>query len=223
MNLWKRVRRWFIAGLIFLAPAYITFLAVAWLLEHLDTPARELLAKYTGVSIPGTGIILTLAFILIAGAIASNIALRQIIRWFELLLDRIPLVRTLYSGVKQLIAPFGEEGESSTFSSVVIVEYPSPGMYSLGFLIKAQAARTEDGTTLSAVLVPTNHLHLGNVVLVRAEHLHKVDLNAEEGLKFLVSMGAALEKPLKFEKLGPFRSGPGADNDVTGRHDTKPV
>lgn len=201
MNLWKRVRRWFIAGLIFLAPAYITFLAVAWLLEHLDRPAREMVASWTGYSIPGTGVVLTVAFILIAGAIASNIALRGLLSWFEAALDRIPLVRTLYSGVKQLIAPFGEEDGASTFSSVVIVEYPSPGLFSLGFLIKANAAQAEGGSTLSAVLVPTNHLHLGNVVLVRSEQLHKVELTAEEGLKFLVSMGAALEKPLQLSPM----------------------
>ena len=199
----KRVRRWFIAGLIFLAPAYITFLAVAWLLEHLDRPARELVASWTGYGIPGTGVVLTVAFILLAGAIASNIALRGLLSWFEAALDRIPLVRTLYSGVKQLIAPFGEEEGASTFSSVVVVEYPSAGLFSLGFLIKANAARTEDGASLSAILIPTNHLHLGNVVLVRPEQLHKVDLSAEEGLKFLVSMGAALEKPLLLGNVPP--------------------
>lgn len=184
-----------------MAPAYITFLAVAYLLEHLDRPARETLASWIGYNIPGAGVVVTLVVILVAGAIASNIALRGLLSWFEAALDRIPLVRTLYSGVKQLIAPFGDESGASTFSSVVIVEYPSAGLYSLGFLIKASAARTEDGTTLAAVLVPTNHLHLGNVVLARENQLHKVDLTAEEGLKFLVSMGAALEKPLSFERL----------------------
>lgn len=201
MNLWKRVRRWFIAGLIFLAPAYITFLAVAYLLEHLDRPARELVAGWTGYNIPGLGVVLTVGLILVAGAIASNIALRGILRWVETALDRIPLVRTLYSGVKQLIAPFGEEEGKRTFSSVVMVEYPSAGLYSLGFLIKPNAARTEDGSQLSAVLVPTNHLHLGNVVLVKAAQMHKVELSAEDGLKFLVSMGAALEKPLALERM----------------------
>lgn len=192
----KRVRRWFIAGLIFLAPAYITISAVIWMLDHLDRPAREALHRWTGYSIPGTGVILTILLILLAGAIASNIATRGFVRYFELLLDRIPLVRTLYSGVKQLIAPFGDESGSSTFSSVVIVEYPSQGIYSLGFLIKSHAATTEAGVRLSAVLVPTNHLHLGNVVLARPDQIHAVQLSAEEGLKFLVSMGAALEKPL---------------------------
>lgn len=201
MNLWKRVRRWFIAGLIFLAPAAITVSAVLWLLDHLDRPAREAIHDATGYNIPGTGVVLTIALILIAGAIASNIATRGLLSWFEAALDRIPLVRTLYSGVKQLIAPFGEEGGSSTFSSVVVVEYPSAGLYSLGFLIKSNAARTEEGETLAAVLVPTNHLHLGNVVLARESQLHKVDLTAEEGLKFLVSMGSALEKPLAFTRL----------------------
>ena len=195
----KRLRRWFITGLILVAPAFVTAVAVAWVFDHIDSPAREAIAHYTGVDIPGLGLLITLLVVLLAGAAVSQYAIRSVVQSFERLLDRIPLVRTLYSGVKQLIAPFGDE-KANTFQSVVVVEFPHPGMYSLGFLIKPNAATTKDGVALSAVLVPTNHLHLGNVVLARPEQIHAVDLSAEEGLKFLVSMGAALERPMLLGK-----------------------
>lgn len=212
----KRVRRWFIAGLILLAPAFITFVALLWIFDHIDAPVRNLIAwgtaemglgpvdgsgKHLGYHIPGVGVVVTFLLILGVGAIVSTFAVQGTIRWFESTLDRIPLVRTLYSGVKQLMAPLADE-HGSTFSQVVMVEFPDANNYSLGFLIKRDAALSPKGEMLSAVLVPTNHLHLGNVILTPAYRIYAVDLSAEEGLKFLVSMGAALDRKLELG-VGP--------------------
>ncbi len=220
----KRVRRWFIAGLILLSPAFITFVAMLWIFNHIDAPMRNLIAWATaelglgpldaagapmGYHIPGVGVVMTFLLILMVGAIVSTFALQGMIRWFEGTLDRIPLVRTLYSGVKQLMAPLADE-HGSTFSKVVIVEYPDSNNYSLGFLIKRDAALSPKGEMLSAVLVPTNHLHLGNVVLCPNTRIHAVDLSAEEGLKFLVSMGAALDRRLLLGGMPEMTPVPGA-------------
>jgi uncharacterized membrane protein len=104
-------------------------------------------------------------------------------------------VRTLYSGVKQLVAPLADE-HGASFQRVVIVPFPSSDAYAIGFLIKPRAGVTPEGEPLHAVLVPTNHLHLGNVVLYPASRVQDVDLSAEEALRFLVSMGAGLAHPL---------------------------
>src|SRR5688500_4774741 len=147
----KRVQRWFIAGLILLAPAAITIVAMLWIFEHVDAPMRSMIAwstaqmqlgpidpstgQHLGYHIPGVGVVMTFALILAVGAIVSTFAVHGVIRFFEATLDRIPLVRTLYSGVKQLMAPLADE-HGTTFSKVVIVEFPDANNYSLGFLIK---------------------------------------------------------------------------------------
>src|SRR6185436_8606026 len=107
-----------------------------------------------------------------------------VVRWFESLLDRIPLVRTLYSGVKQLISPLADE-RAESFQKVVVIRYPDKDIYSLGFLIRPHAGVSPSGEPLSAILIPTNHLHLGSIVLVAASRIHDVDLTAEQGLRFL--------------------------------------
>ena len=164
----RRLQRWFITGLILIAPAFVTFVALRWIFNHIDRPLRLALAQLTGYDIPGAGLISTLLLLLAAGAVGSSFAMRGLVRGAESLFDRIPLVRTIYSGVKQLVAPLGDE-HGSSFQKVVLVRYPDAETWSLGFLIRRDAGVSPTGEMLSAVLVPTNHLHLGNVVLVGSQ------------------------------------------------------
>lgn len=200
----KRLRRWLLAGIILLAPAYVTYGALKWIFEHVDRPLRLLVARWLGYNVPGVGFLSVLLILVVTGAVASTFVMRSFLKWLEATLDRIPLVRTLYSGVKQLVSPLGED-QSTSFQRVVMIPFPHEHMFSLGFLIKQNAATSPTGEPLSAVLVPTNHLHLGNVVLCPNTLIHDVDMNAESALRFLVSMGAALDRPLK---LSPPRAEP---------------
>lgn len=192
----RKLRRWFLAGLIFLAPLFVTWLAVSWLFRKLDSPIRSLVHGSV-LDIPGVGVICTLLIILLCGAVASNFLVKNVVGWLEAALDNIPGVRSLYGGVKKLVAPLSEE-HSGTFQKVVMVRFPDEHTYSLGFLIKPNVGLSPTGELLSAVLVPTNHLHLGHVILTPTSELHSVNLSAEEGLEFLVSMGAALDRKLSF-------------------------
>lgn len=184
-----------------MAPTAVTLYALVWLFDHLDTPVRRLIGWALGEHlsadvgpfvVPGTGLAITVVVILLAGAITSNLVGRTLVGWFERLLDRVPLVRTLYSAVKQLIAPFGDE--KNPFQTVVMVDFPGSEVYSLGFLIKPNAAVSKSGEPLSVVFVPTNHVYMGHVGLYPPSRIHHVDMTAEEALKYLVSMGNALER-----------------------------
>ena len=208
-----RLQRWFITGLILLAPAYVTGIVLIWIFRHLDAPIRTFISNTVGVSIPGIGVAATLLLVLAAGAVASTILVRNFVRGFEWVLHKVPLVRTIYSAIKQLLSPF--EGEGQQFSRVVMVEAPDQGLWSLGFLVKKGAAIGPDGRALNAVLLPSNHLHLGNVILVPDGRMLAVDMSIEEGLKFLVSMGAALERPLQLAPALPASAASGS----TGRAD----
>ncbi len=196
----KNLRRWFITGVVLLAPTYVTVIVILWLFNHLDAPLRTLIgAVLPRAALPGIGVVGTLAVIILAGAVATTFIVKRLFTAFENLLYGIPLIRTLYSGVKQLLSPFSPE-ESAQLQRVVVVEWPSEDLYALGFLVKPEACRDARGRMLSSVLLPSNHLHLGNVVLVPQSNIYPVDMSIEEGLKFLVSMGAALDRPIELER-----------------------
>ena len=199
----KKLRRWFITGIFLIAPTYITIVVILWLFSHLDAPLRSLIASIVPrAALPGIGVVATLTLIMVAGAVASTLIARSFFDAVERLLLGIPLIRTLYSGVKQLLSPFSPE-ESAQLQRVVMVEWPSEGLYSVGFLVKPDACVAPDGSKMSSVLLPSNHLHLGYVVLVPDARIQPIDMNVEEGLKFLVSMGAALDKPIRLRSVTP--------------------
>ncbi len=193
----KKLQRWFITGVVLIAPTYITVIVILWLFDHLDAPLRSLVAGiFPPAALPGIGVAATFLLIIGAGAVASTFIVKSLFAGFERMLYSIPLVRTLYSGVKQLLSPFSPE-ESAQLQRVVMVEWPADDLFMLGFLVKPDACIGPDGVSMSSVLLPSNHLHLGNVVLVPSARIHLVDMNIEQGLKFLVSMGAGLDRPMQ--------------------------
>jgi uncharacterized membrane protein len=193
----KKLRLWFITGIFLIAPTYITVIVILWLFGHLDAPLRSLIAGlFPRAALPGIGVVATLTLIMVAGAVASTLIAKSFFDAIERLLLGIPVIRTLYSGVKQLLSPFSP-GEAAQLQRVVMVEWPSDGLYSLGFLVKPDACIMPDGSTMSSVLLPSNHLHLGYVVLVPDRRIQPIDMSIEDGLKFLVSMGAALDQPIR--------------------------
>lgn len=192
-----KLQRWFITGVILIAPTYITVIVILWLFDHLDAPLRSLIGTVLPrLAGPGVGVAATFLLILGAGAVASTFVVKSLVAAFERLLQGIPIIRTLYSGVKQLLSPFSPE-ESAHLQRVVVVEWPSDEVFALGFLVKPDACVGSDGRMMSSVLLPSNHLHLGNVVLVPESRIHPVDMTIEQGLKFLVSMGAGLDRPMQ--------------------------
>ena len=198
--MFKKLQRWFITGIFLIAPLYITVIVILWLFNHLDAPLRNFLAAiFPRAAIPGIGVLATFLVIMLAGAVASNFIAKALFQAIERALLGIPIIRTLYSGIKQLLSPFSPE-ESAQFQRVVAVEWPSPSLYSLGFVVKPEACIAPDGTRMSAVLLPSNHLHLGHVALIPDALIHPLDMTIEDGLKFLVSMGAALDRPIRLDQ-----------------------
>jgi uncharacterized membrane protein len=194
-----KLQRWFVTGLFLIAPTYITVVVILWLFNHLDAPLRALVAGiFPPAAIPGIGVLATFLLIMGAGAFASTFISKSLFGAIERMLLGIPVVRTIYSGIKQLLSPFSPE-ESAQLQRVVVVEWPDEGLYMLGFLVKPEACVGPEGGMMSAVLLPSNHLHLGNVVLIPDRRIFPIDMSIEEGLKFLVSMGAALDRPVRLD------------------------
>ena len=131
------VRKWLLAGLLVLVPLGITVWVLDWVVGSLD---RTLLIlpeswhpdKLIGFHIPGFGVLLALAVVLLIGALASNFFGRKLVVWWDLLLFRIPIVRSIYSSVKQVSDTlFSENGNA--FRKAVLVQWPREGVWTIGF------------------------------------------------------------------------------------------
>jgi len=187
-------KRRFIAGLLILIPSLITFLVIWWLFNLLDGFLEPLYFKILGYHVPGIGFISTVLLIFIVGIISTNVVGRKIIEYFELLILKIPLLKGIYTSVKQLVDAFSPESKLSSFKKFVVVEYPRPQVYAYGFLTKEcvmSNARNGEETNLKAVYIPTNLIYFGEIALFRDEHIYFTDISIEEGIRIILSGGIA--------------------------------
>jgi uncharacterized membrane protein len=176
-----------IAGLVVTVPIGLTIWIFAWLFTQIDQLLRPLVKLVFGREIVGVGFGVILIIVLIIGAIATNNLGKRIIRWGESLLGKIPITRTIYDGIRQIIQSFSDPGKTG-FMQVVMVQYPRKGVYTIGFVTNEHV--DEAGKKLVNVFVPnspnpmTGFLHIFDDVDVI-----RTSITIEEGLKMVVSAG----------------------------------
>lgn len=187
-------KRKFFAGLFVLIPAVITFLVISWFFRFVDSFLEPLYFKILGYHFPGIGFISAILIIFLVGIISTNVFGKRIIDSLEILLLKIPVLKGIYTSVKQLVEAFSPESKVSSFKKFIIVEYPRPGVYSYGFLTKDCVIKTEkDGreSCLRAVYIPTNLIYFGDIVLFPDEYIFFTDIPIDEGIKVILSGGIA--------------------------------
>jgi len=185
------LRRNFIAGFFVMVPLFISVAALVWLFTVVDGLTTPLYDRFLGRRIPGLGTITTLVVIVLVGAVARNVIGRRILLRTEGWLLKVPVFRTIYAPVKQLIAAFSPDNASG-FKRVVLVEDPRRG-YALGFLTREFTVdRGRGPEELLAVYVPTNNLYLGDVVICERDRALFPDITVEEGIRILLTGGMAL-------------------------------
>jgi len=187
-------KRRFLAGLLISIPAIITFLVIWWFFKFVDGLLEPFYYKMLGYHVPGLGFISTIVLIFIVGIISTNVFGRRIIESFEHIILKIPVLKGIYTAVKQLVDAFSPESKVSSFKHFVIIEYPRLSVYAYGFLTKECVMKTErDGmeTSLKAVYIPTNLIYFGEIALFRDEHIFFTDISIEDGIKIILSGGIA--------------------------------
>lgn len=191
------LRRYLVAGLLVWLPLGATFLVINLLVSWMDTSLLLLPEAYRpdnlfGFHIPGLGVLLSLLILLLTGLVAANLFGRKVVSMWERLLARIPLVRSVYSAVKQMVETmFADTGKS--FRKVVLVEFPRRGLWTLAFLTSEEngAVQQATGRDVVNVYIPTTPNPTGGYfVLVPKEDIREVDMSVDDGLKMLLSMGA---------------------------------
>jgi uncharacterized membrane protein len=196
---WLKVR--FITGFFVTVPA----IATAWLLyvfwDAIDDFFSPGYQHLFGRRVPGTGFLTAILLILFIGTIATNVVGRRIIARIERLLVQVPIFRSVYPSVKQLLESFSPEKRSS-FKSVVLAEHPRKGEFVFGFVTaEVLVEGTEGKQQMVTVFVPTNNLYLGDIIVIPRDTVIATGLSVEEGIRIILSAGTATPPRLPRERL----------------------
>ena len=189
------LRRSFIAGFFVTVPLIISVAAMVWIFRVVDSVTEPLSVRVLGRAVPGLGVLLTMGIILIVGVVATNVIGNRVLQRAEYYLLQVPVFKTIYAPVKQLIVAFSPDNDAG-FKKVVIVEVAGKGIV-LGFLTKEFTLDRGRGLEpVVAVYVPTNHLYLGDVFVYPREQVSYPDVSVEEGIRIFLTGGMALSNRL---------------------------
>ncbi|HKX04420.1 MAG TPA: DUF502 domain-containing protein [Methylomirabilota bacterium] len=196
---WVKSR--FITGLFSTVPA----IATAWLLwvfwNAIDDFFSPVYTQMIGRRIPGLGFLTAVVIIFIMGTIARNVVGRRVLARIEMLFDHVPIFRSIYPSVKQLLESFSPQ-KLNSFKSVVLAEHPRKGEYVFGFVTSEVLIEGLEGKrAMVTVFVPTNNLYLGDVIVVPKEEMVPTGLTVEEGIRIILSAGTATPARLPRERL----------------------
>jgi len=191
------LRKWLLTGLLVVVPVAITVSVLQWVIGILDQTLQILPAhwhpdKVLGIHIPGFGVLLTLAILLVVGAAASNIIGRKLVALGDAIVHRIPVVRSIYSSVKQVSDTlFSESGNA--FRTAVLIEWPRQGTWTIAFVTGAPGGELKDALHDSdyvSVYVPTTpNPTSGYFMMLRKSDCVELKMSVDEALKYVVSMG----------------------------------
>jgi uncharacterized membrane protein len=185
------LRRSFIAGFFVTVPLFISVAAVVWIFGVVDGATTPIYDRLLGRRIPGLGTLSTAAVIVMVGVFARNVIGRRILERTERWLLKVPVFRTIYSPVKQLITAFSPDNEAG-FKRVVMIEDPRRG-FCLGFLTREFTTDRGAGPEeMLAVYVPTNNLYLGDIVICERSRASFPDISVEDGIRIFLTGGMAL-------------------------------
>ena len=217
--MWPWLRRRFITGFFVTVPLIISVAALAWIFRVIDGITEPLFSQWVGRAVPGLGIAMTALLVLLVGVAATNMVGKRVLQRAEYWLLHIPLFRTVYAPVKQLVAAFSPDNEYG-FKRVVLVHEQGSG-YVLGFLTREFTLQRAEGVdALVAVYVPTNHLYLGDIVVYPRERVLFPELSVEDGLRIFLTGGMTLPLTLAAQDaLGAERR---ADETSPGTPATEP-
>lgn len=187
------IRQSFLAGLLALLPAFITYQVVALLFNMVDgvmgDRLNQLLRRITGsdLHLPGLGLVVTLMVVVGIGWLMRMVFFKRMLHTFEGLIARVPVVSSLYNASRQIVVPFTDRSKLP-FSQVVLVEYPMPGRSTLGLVARDRVSDDPDDDRM-VVFFPSNHLHLGYPVVLSRHDVTVIDMSVEDAIKFFVSCG----------------------------------
>ena len=197
----QRLRRTIMAGLTIIVPLWLTGWVLKFLFDWADGFSAPLISQMAKLfddpdfHIPGLGFVLTFIILWVVGALATNVVGRSLWQFARETLEGLPLVRTIYAPIQQLMESLTSPGKAG-FEKVVLVEYPRTGMWTLGFLA-GDVPREDEVAPAHSIFVPTApNPTTGFMLIVPPDQLRPTDLGVEEALKMIVSAGVVVPPAL---------------------------
>ena len=196
------LRKWLVSGLLVIVPVAITIAVLQWIIGTLD---RTLLIlpeawqpdRLIGVHIPGFGVLLTLAILLTVGAVVSNFMGKKLVIWGDTMVSRIPVVRSIYSSVKQVSDTLFSPG-GNAFRTAVLVQWPRADVWTIGFVTGSPGGDVSNylmGNYLSVYVPTTPNPTGGYFVMLRKSDCIELKMTVDDALKYVISMGVVVPKP----------------------------
>jgi uncharacterized membrane protein len=191
----KKLRSQFLAGILVMVPVGATILILVWVFNSIDHILAPVVRAVFQHDVPGVGFGVTILLIYLAGVIATNIIGGRIVHFFNSLLNRVPIFRQLYSGIRQIVESFAAPNKTG-FMQVVLVEFPRPGMRALGFV--TNELKDDSGEKLLSILIPTApNPTSGFLQIVKEKDVIRTTIKVDEALKFVVSAGRMTPEDVK--------------------------
>ncbi len=192
----KNIKNNLIPGVVVVVPLVIALIVLKWLIDFFDGLIEPLINNYVHLYIPGLGLLVSLVFIYLVGLSTKNYFTNKLLQTGEKFVVRIPVAKTVYAAVKQVLETItSREGRQA--QRVVMIEYPSKGIFSLG-LYNGEIASPDGKTLLGSVLIITSiNPASGFTVLVPCTEIRFVDVSVEQMMKFVVSGGIVMPDQLK--------------------------
>ncbi len=182
-----RVRRHLTAGLLVLVPLVVTVVVIRFVFNVIDGFSQPVTERLVGRTVPGLGLILTIAVIWLTGLLSSNLIGKKFLELFGRLLENLPLVKTVYTASKQLVEAVSPGGRRA-FQRVVLVEFPQKGTFALGF-VTGNGIGSLDASTLSIYVPTALNPTSGFLIFAKESDILDPRLTVEEGIKLVVSGG----------------------------------
>jgi uncharacterized membrane protein len=193
------IRKWLFSGLLVIVPMAITIWVLQWILGMLDQtllilPDAWHPDRVLGFHVPGFGVLLALGILLVLGAVASNFAGLKLVHWGDRAVRRIPVVRSIYSSVKQVSDTlFSESGNA--FRTAVLVQWPRPDVWTIAFVTGVpggDVANHLTGDYLSVYVPTTPNPTGGYIVMLRRSDCIELRMSVDEALRYVISMGVVV-------------------------------
>ncbi|WP_324754837.1 DUF502 domain-containing protein [Roseovarius sp. Pro17] len=211
ISILARLRARFLTGLVVIAPVALTIWLIWTLIGWVDALVLPLIpydltpARYIGYNLRGAGLIVFLVFTILVGSVARGLIGRTLIRLGESLVNRMPVVRSIYSGVKQIAETIFAQSERS-FETACLIQYPRKGIWAIGFIsttAKGEIAnRAETGGELMSVFLPTTpNPTSGFLLFLPKEDVIELDMSVEDAAKLVISAGLVYPNQIKPEEL----------------------
>ena len=233
-NLMPRIRRYFLAGFLVTAPLGITVLIAWWIINFIDEwvtpliPTKYNPETYLPFSLPGLGLLILFIVLTLIGALTAGLIGRWVVRTGERILNRMPVVRSVYSAIKQIFETILAQ-QSNAFREAVLIEYPRRGIWAIGFITGTTKGEVQNLTleeTVNIFLPTTPNPTSGFLLFVPREEVVPLDMSVEEAVKMVISGGIVTppdRRPKEKQQQPIVSSGTYEEMDILREKDKAPV